>query len=66
MDEFVKKLNDVFGEKSSSQVIVYHQWYSEFKRRCTTMTEEERSKRPNTSVTPENVNAVENLIRDNC
>ena len=42
-----------------------YRWYNEFKRGRLTLGDEERSGRPLTAVTEENVLAVKNLIQDN-
>ena len=48
------QLNDVFGDQSPSRATVFN-WFAEFKRGRGSLTDAERSGRPTTVVTAENL-----------
>lgn len=63
-DESYDRLQMAFMDEGPSKATVYR-WYNEFKRGRPTLGDDERSGRPLTAVTEENVLAVKNLIQDN-
>lgn len=63
-DESYDRLQMAFMDEGPSKATVYR-WYNEFRRGRLTLRDEERSGRPLTAVTEENVQTVKNLIQDN-
>jgi [histone H3]-lysine36 N-dimethyltransferase SETMAR len=58
-----ESLNSVFGDEAPSQRTVY-EWYANFKRGRVELCDESREGRPATAVTPENIDAVRNLLQE--
>src|SRR5436190_13198683 len=56
-------LNSVFGDEAPSQRTIY-EWYADFKRGRVELCDESREGRPATAVTPENIDAVRNLLQE--
>lgn len=63
-EESCERLKMAFMDKSPSKATVFR-WFNEFKRGRVTLADEERSGRPRTAATEENVLAVKNLIQEN-
>ncbi|XP_045534361.1 protein GVQW3-like [Papilio machaon] len=63
-DESYDRPQMALMDEGTSKAIVYR-WYNEFKRGRLTLGDEERSGRPLTAVTKENMLAVKNLVQDN-
>lgn len=61
--ECIERLRSAFGDKAPSQSTVY-EWYAEFKRGRTTLSDEPKEGRPVTAVTPPNINAVRKLLEE--
>lgn len=57
------ELQSALKQEAQSKTMVY-QWYQEFKSGRDNFSDEYRSDRPNTAVTPENVEAVRQLIKE--
>ena len=59
--ECFESLQKTFGDTCVSSAIVYN-WYAEFKRQRDHFEDEPRAGRPRSAVTPENIEAVRQLI----
>lgn len=59
----VERLGSAFGDKAPSQRTVY-EWYAEFSRGRTSLSDEFRKGRPATAITPANFDAVRNLLKE--
>ena len=58
----LERLTQAFGDLAPSRATVFN-WFSEFKRGKTPFEDEERSGRPSTAVTEDNIDAVEKMVR---
>ena len=58
----LERLTQAFGDLVPSRATVFH-WFAEFKRGQTALKDEERSGKPTSVTTEENISAVEALIR---
>ena len=56
----LERLTQDFGDLAASRATVFN-WFVEFKRGRISFEDEERSGRPLTAVTEENIDAVENM-----
>ena len=59
----LERLTQAFGYLAPSRATVFR-WFAEFKRGRTSLKDEERSGRPTSVVTEENISAVEALIKE--
>ena len=59
----LERLTQAFGDLAPSRVTVFR-WFAEFKRGQISFKDEERSGRPTSVVTEENISAVEALIKE--
>ncbi|CAK9827565.1 Protein GVQW3 [Anthophora retusa] len=57
----IDRLHSAFGDEAPSKTTVYN-WFAEFKRGCTSLSDEFREGRPLTTVVPANINAVRETI----
>ncbi|XP_050934319.1 zinc finger protein 280D [Lates calcarifer] len=62
--ETLKMLKKAYGNEAMSRARCF-EWHSRFKRGRTSLEDNERSGRPSTSTTPENVQEIERLVRQN-
>lgn len=58
----IERLRSAFGDEAPSQTTVYR-WHAEFNRSRTTLSDEPREGRPATAVTPANIDAVRELLK---
>ena len=56
------QLNSVFGDQGPSRAVVFN-WFAEFRRGRTPLSDEERLGRPATAVTPNNFAKVKKIIK---
>ena len=59
----LERLTQASGDLAPSRATVFR-WFAEFKRGRTSLKDEERSGRPTSVVTEENISAVEALIKE--
>lgn len=59
----LERLQQAFGDLAPSRATIFR-WFQEFKRGRASLKDEERSGRPATAVTEENIAAVEALVRE--
>lgn len=57
------RLQTAFGEQAPSRATVYN-WFNEFQRGRFSLSDDERSGRPLTAVTAENIERVRNMVRN--
>lgn len=62
-DECLERLATAFESSHPSRATIYR-WYREFKRGGSSVSDKERDGRPRTGVTPENVEKVRLMVRD--
>ncbi|XP_053411309.1 histone-lysine N-methyltransferase SETMAR-like [Nycticebus coucang] len=60
----LERLHRAFGDLTPSRATIFR-WFQEFRRGRTSLRDEERSGRPATAVTEENIAAVEKMVRKN-
>ena len=64
-DQSLANLTTAFGDKAPSRATVFRCFY-EFRSGRTSFEDEERSGRPHTALTPDNIAAVELMLREDC
>ena len=61
--ECLERLMNAFGAHAPSRATVYN-WFAEFRRHRETLQDAQRSERPCSATTEENVTAVQKLVED--
>jgi transposase len=62
--EIVRRMQAQYGDNCLSRSKIY-EWLDHFKKGRTSVCDEERSGRPSTSRTENNIQAVERMVREN-
>ena len=63
LNQSLERLTQAFGDLAPSHATVPN-WFAEFKKDRTSFEDEERSGRPSTAVTEDNIDAVEKMVQE--